>query len=72
MRLLQADHVGGRETKNTCRVLVTKSLEKRQLGRPRRRLEDNMRKDLKDRERCCEDGWWMELYQVRVPSLNLI
>jgi hypothetical protein len=37
------------------RVLVGKPEGKRQLGRPRRRWEDNIRMDLQDVECGCED-----------------
>jgi hypothetical protein len=39
------------ETKYTYTILVGKSDRKRPLGRPRRRWEDNIRMDLKDK------GW---------------
>ena len=45
------------------RVLVGKSDGKRPLGRPRRRWEDNIRMDLQEEGRGCED--WMELAQDR-------
>ena len=41
------------------RVLVGKPEEKRQLGRPRRRWEDNIKMDLQEVGVGCED--WMEL-----------
>jgi len=40
-------------------VLVGKPERKRQLGRPRRKWEDNIKMDLKEVGRGCED--WMEL-----------
>jgi hypothetical protein len=36
-----------RTQKNGCRILVEKSEEKRTLGRPTNRWEDNMKKNLK-------------------------
>ena len=43
------------------RVLVGKPEGKRQLGRPRRRWEDNIKMDLQEVEGGCGD--WMELAQ---------
>ena len=45
------------------RVLVGKHKEKRPLGRPRRRWEDNIKMDLQELGRGCGD--WMELAQDR-------
>ena len=45
------------------RVLVGKPEGKRQLGRPRRRWEDNIKMDLQEVEGSCGD--WMELAQDR-------
>ena len=45
------------------RVLVEKPEGKRPLGRPRRRWEDNIKKDLQEVGGGCED--WMELAQDR-------
>ena len=45
------------------RVLVGKSEEKRPLGRPRRRWEDNIKMDLQ--ELGCEGVDWIELAQDR-------
>jgi len=44
-------------------VMVGKPEGKRPLGRPRRRWEDNIKMDLQEVERGCED--WMELAQDR-------
>jgi len=44
------------------RLLVGKPEEKRPLGRPRRRWEDNIKMDLRE---VGEDGDWMELAQDR-------
>jgi hypothetical protein len=44
-------------------VLVGKPEEKRPLGRPRRRWEDNIKKDLQEVRGCRGD--WMELAQDR-------
>ena len=43
------------------RVLVEKSEGKRPLGRPRRRLEDNIKMDIQEVGGGCGD--WMELAQ---------
>ena len=45
------------------RVLVGKPEGKRPLGRPRRRWEDNIKTDLQEVGRGCED--WMKLAQDR-------
>ena len=45
------------------RVLVGKPEGKRPLGRPRRRLEDNIKMDLEEVGRDCGD--WMELAEDR-------
>ena len=45
------------------RVLVGEPEGKSQLGRPRRRWEDNIKMDLQEVGGCCED--WMELAQDR-------
>ena len=45
------------------RVLVWKPEGKRSLGRPRRRLEDNIKMDLQEVGGGCGD--WMELAQNR-------
>jgi hypothetical protein len=34
--------------RNTCRILVEKPEEKRPVGRPRRRWEDNIKMDLRE------------------------
>jgi hypothetical protein len=46
-----------------CRVLVGKPEEKRPLGRPRHRWEDNIKMDL--REVGCRDMDWIGLAQDR-------
>jgi hypothetical protein len=52
------------EKRDVCRVLVKKKLEeKRPLGRPRRRLEDNIEMDLQEVGR--GDMEWIELAQDR-------
>jgi hypothetical protein len=46
-RVRSAGHVTGmREMRNTYKILVERTEGKRPLGRPRRRLEDNIRMDL--------------------------
>jgi hypothetical protein len=52
-----------REGRGVQRVLVRKSEGKRQLGRPRRRWEDNNKMDLQEVGGGCGD--WMELAQDR-------
>jgi hypothetical protein len=51
------------ENRGMHRVLVGKPEEKRPLGRPRRRWEDNIKMDLQEVGRC--PGDWMELAQDR-------
>ena len=51
------------EGRGVHRVLVGKSEGKRPLGRPRRRWEDNIKKDLREVGGGCGD--WMELVQDR-------
>ena len=51
------------EGRGVYRVLVGKPEERRPLGRPRRRWEDNIRMDLREVECRCVD--WMELAQDR-------
>jgi len=51
------------EGRGVHRVLVGKPEGKRPLGRPRRRWEDNIKMDLQEVGRGCED--WMELAQDR-------
>jgi len=54
-------HMG--EDRGVHRVLVGKPGEKRPLGRPRRRWEDNIKMDLREVGGGRED--WMELTQDR-------
>jgi hypothetical protein len=51
------------EGRGVYRVLVGKPEGKRQLGRPRRSCEDNIRMDLREVGCGCVD--WMELAQDR-------
>jgi len=51
------------EGREVHRVLVEKPEGKRTLGRPRRRLEDNIKMDLQEMAGRCGD--WMELAQGR-------
>ena len=51
------------EGRGVHKVLVGKPEGKRPLGRPRRRLEDNIKMDLQEVGRGCGD--WMELAQDR-------
>ena len=50
------------EGRGVHKVLVGKHEGKRPLGRPRRRWEDNIKMDLQEVGRGCED--WMELAEV--------
>ena len=52
------------------RVLVGKSEEKRPLGRPRRRWEDNIKMDLQEVGGGCGD--WMELAQDKDRERALV
>ena len=54
-------HMG--EGRGVHRVLVVKPEGKRQLGRPRRRWEDNIKMDLQEVRGDCGD--WIELAQDR-------
>ena len=51
------------QVRGVYRVLVGKPEGKRPLGRPRRRWEDNIMKDLREMGGGCGD--WMELAQDR-------
>jgi len=51
------------EGRGVHRVLVGKPEQKRPLGRPRSRWEDNIKMDLQEVEGSCGD--WMELAQDR-------
>ena len=51
------------EGRGVHKVLVGKPEGKRLVGRPRRRLEDNIKMDLEEVGRGCGD--WMELAQDR-------
>jgi 3-oxoacyl-ACP reductase-like protein len=51
------------ERRRVYRVLVGKPVEKRPLGRPRRRWEDNIKMDLQ--EAGCGGMVWIELAQNR-------
>jgi hypothetical protein len=62
------------EGRGVHRVLVGKPEGKRQLGRPRRRWEDNIKMDLQEVGGGCGD--WMELAQDRdrstsIPTVNM-
>jgi len=59
-----AEHVAGMgESRGMYRVLVEKPEGKRPLGRPRHRLEDNIKTDLQ--EVGCRGLDWIELTQYR-------
>ena len=63
-RMRLAGHVVRMEEgRGVHKVLVGKPEGKRPLGRPRRRLEDNIKMDLEEVRRGCGD--WMELAQDR-------
>ena len=84
-RMRWAGHVARMaEGRGVYRVLVGKPEEKRQLGRPRHRWEDNIKMDLQEVGGGCGD--WMELAQnrnrwwalvstvmnIRVPKMRVI
>jgi hypothetical protein len=55
-RMRWAGHIARMQAKrNAYRILVGKPEGKKQLGRPRRRLVDNIKMDLRERERM---GWY--------------
>jgi len=58
------------EGRGVHRVLVGKPEEKRPLGRPRRRWEDNIKMDLQEVGGSCED--WMQLTQDRDRWWSLV
>ena len=63
-RMRWAEHVARMgEGRGVYRVLVGKPEGKRPLGRPKRRWEDNIKKDLQEVGGGCED--WMELAEDR-------
>ena len=63
-RLRWAGHVARMEqSRNAYRVLVGKLEEKRPLGRPRRRWEDNIKMDLREVDYTGED--WKTLAEDR-------
>jgi len=63
-RMRYAGHVARMgEGRGVYRVLVRRPEERRPLGRPRRRWEDNIRTDLREVGCGCVD--WMELAQDR-------
>jgi hypothetical protein len=63
-RMRWAGHVARMEGRGVYRVLVGRSKGKRPLGRPRRRWEDNIKMDL--RERGIDGANWIRLAQDRV------
>ena len=58
------------EGRGVHKVLVGKPEGKRQLGRPKRRWEDNIKMDLQEVGRGCGD--WMELVQDRDTWRGLV
>jgi hypothetical protein len=69
-RMRWAGHVARMDgTRGMHRVLVGKSEGKRQLGRPRRRWEDNLRRDLWE---IGVEGDWILLAQDRVRWRALV
>jgi len=58
------------ERRGVYRVLVGKSEEKRPIGRPRRRWEDNIKKDIQ--EVGCEGMDWIDLAQDRDRQRALV
>ena len=70
-RVRRAGHVAPiEEGRGVHKVLVRKPEEKRQLGRPRLRWEDNIKMDLEEVGRGCGD--WMELAQDRDRWRSLV
>ena len=59
-----------KERRGVYRVLVGKSEEKRPIGRPRRRWEDNIKKDIQ--EVGCEGMDWIDLAQDRDRQRALV
>jgi hypothetical protein len=57
------------EGRGVHRLVVGKPEGKRPLGRPRRRWEDNIKKDLQEMGRSCGD--WTELAQDRTGGGRL-
>jgi hypothetical protein len=55
---------------NANRILARKPLGKHQLQRPRRRFEDNTRKDLKKID--CVDKGWLEPAPVPDSGTNIV
>ena len=54
-----------KEGRGVHKVLVGKPEEKRPLGRPRRRWEDNIKMDLQEVRRGCRTGWsWLRIGTV--------
>ena len=51
-----------KQSRNAFRILVQKPEGKRPLGRPRRRLEDNIKMDL--RKVACDPGEWIILLMI--------
>jgi hypothetical protein len=65
MRVKWAGHVARMgEVRGVYRVLVGSPEGKRQLGRPRRRWEDNIKMDLKEKR--IDEANWIRLTQDRV------
>ena len=63
-QLRWAGHVARMEqSRNAYRILVSKPVRKRALGRPRHRWEDNIKTDL--REVGCDPGEWIDLAEDR-------
>jgi len=63
-RIKWAEHIARMgEMRNVYNILVGKPEGKRQLGRPRRRCEDNIRMNL--REKAWEGVHWIHLVQSR-------
>jgi hypothetical protein len=58
------------EERGVCRVLTGRPEEKRPLGRPRRKWEDNIEKVLK--ESGIDEVNWVQLAQVRVRWLAFV
>jgi hypothetical protein len=64
-RMMWAGHVARKgEKRDACRILVGRPEGRRPLGRPRRRWEDNIKRDLQ------EVGWeaWTGLSRLRIGT----
>jgi hypothetical protein len=75
IRIIEEDQMGGAcstngEKRNLCRIMVRKPERKRPLGRPRRRLEDNIKMDLREIGLSGMD--WIDVVQDRDQWRELV